>query len=158
MKGVGYPEVSSKANLEADWLILERIRKGPMKRGANLREGTRSLIFQVEIHTLSPGCNSGELRRLRSAKRLCLAACAPYILSSNRTTFCWNERKLPLSQYALHFRTLAAKLSLNNDDLVATFWQGLCRRIKDKLAGRSIASGLDTLITLCNQIDIHFQE
>lgn len=63
-----------------------------------------------------------------------------------------------LCQYALHFRNLTAELSWNNEALVAAFYQGLPGGIKDELAGRSIPSGLDALVTLCNQIDIHFQE
>lgn len=63
-----------------------------------------------------------------------------------------------MGQYALHFRTLTAELSWNNEALVTTFLHGLSDRVKDELAGRSLPADLDGVITLCNQIDICFQE
>ena len=63
-----------------------------------------------------------------------------------------------VGQYALQFRILSAELSWNNEALVATFLHGLSDRVKDELAGRTIPTDLDRVISLCNQINIRFQE
>lgn len=52
-----------------------------------------------------------------------------------------------VGQYALQFPTLTLELACNNEAFAATFWQGLADRIKDKLAGRTMPSTLDDLIT-----------
>ena len=63
-----------------------------------------------------------------------------------------------VGQYSLQFRIHSAELSWNNEALVATFLHGLSDRVKDELAGRTIPTDLDGVISLCNQIDIRFQE
>lgn len=68
------------------------------------------------------------------------------------------QESASVGQYALHFRILTAELSWNNEALVATFLHGLSDRVKDELAGRTIPADLDEVISLCNQIDIRFQE
>ena len=55
-------------------------------------------------------------------------------------------------------RPVVCYVSWNNEALVATFLHGLSDRVKDELAGRTIPVSLDDVISLCNQIDIRFQE
>lgn len=68
------------------------------------------------------------------------------------------QESASVGQYTLQFRILTAELSWNNEALVATFLHGLSDRVKDELAGRSLPADLDGVITLCNQIDIRFQQ
>lgn len=81
----------------------------------------------------------------------CVSAAASALL-------CLRQESASVGQYALQFRILTAELSWNNEALVATFLHGLSDRVKDELAGRSLPADLDGVITLCNQIDICFQE
>lgn len=59
-----------------------------------------------------------------------------------------------VGKYVIQFRTLAANLNWNEGALIAAFWNGLSDRIKDDLATRDQPPTLDSLISLCNRVDI----
>ncbi|KAK3544542.1 hypothetical protein QTP86_015846 [Hemibagrus guttatus] len=67
------------------------------------------------------------------------------------------QGKLTVTEYALQFRTLAAKSGWNEQALLATYRQGLSPQVRLHLAAHKDAIGLERLIQLSIRVATHMQ-
>lgn len=81
-----------------------------------------------------------------------------FISSAASSLLCLWQGNSTVGQYTIQFCTLVSELFWNNEDLVATFWEGLASCIKDELASCDLLSTLDDIITMATNIDIRFRE
>lgn len=63
-----------------------------------------------------------------------------------------------VSDYAIDFRTLAARCSWNVDALYDAFLNGLTNTVKDELATRELPATLNSLIDLAIRIDSRLKQ
>uniref|UniRef100_A0AAQ6IB43 CCHC-type domain-containing protein n=1 Tax=Anabas testudineus TaxID=64144 RepID=A0AAQ6IB43_ANATE len=63
-----------------------------------------------------------------------------------------------VNDYAVDFRTVAARSKWNEDALFDVFYQGLSPTIKDELATRDLPDSLDDLVDLATRVDLRLRE
>ena len=63
-----------------------------------------------------------------------------------------------VAEYTLEFRVLAAETAWPEDTLLPTFIHGLSEELKDELAAREVAGGLEAMISLALSLDARLRE